>query len=162
MELLVVVGIIAILGAIALPQYNKYATKPRITEALHHAQVYARKYESEAAGGGDAGTIPTLDHATISISGSDADTRVNVILMDSIDSQVLIASDDTAGGKVLELGLIGSSGTTRWECKTNLSARLMPKVCTYQADVGAISDGAAWASVPEDKRRLHRVLGGRL
>ena len=162
MELLVVVGIIAILGAIALPQYNKYATKPRITEALHHGQVYARKFESEAAGGGDAGTLPTLEHATISKSGSDADTRVNVILMDSIDSQVLIASDDTAGGKVLELGLIGSSGTTRWECKTNLSARLMPKVCTYQADVGAISDGAAWASVPEDKRRLHRVLGGRL
>jgi type IV pilus assembly protein PilA len=143
-ELMVTIGIIAILGAIALPQYNKYVTKTRITEALHHAQVYARKYESEAAGGGDAGTIPTLEHATISKSGSDADTRVNVILMDSIDSQVLIESDDTAGGKILELGLIGSSGATRWECKTNLSARFMPKVCTYSADAGA-GLPAAWA-----------------
>ena len=146
MELLVVVGIIAILGAIALPQYNKYVTKTRITEALHHAQVYARKYESEAAGGGDAGTIPTLEHATISKSGSDADTRVNATLKDSIDSQVLIDSDDTAGGKILELGLIGSSGATRWECKTNLSARFMPKVCTYSADVGGIRVGDAWDS----------------
>ena len=143
-ELMVTLGIIAILGAIALPQYNKYVTKTRVTEALHHAQVYARKYESEAAGGGDAGTIPTLEHATISKSGSDADTRVNVTLKDSIDSQVLIDSDDTAGGKILELGLMGGSGSTRWECKTNLSARLMPKVCTYSADAGA-GLPAAWA-----------------
>ena len=143
-ELMVTIGIIAILGAIALPQYNKYVTKTRITEALHHAQVYARKFESEAAGGGDAGTIPTLEHATISKSGSDADTRVNATLKGSIDSQVLIESDDTAGGKILELGLIGSSGATRWECKTNLSARLMPKVCTYSADAGA-GLPAAWA-----------------
>lgn len=144
MELLVVVGIIAILGAIALPQYNKYVTKTRITEALHHGQVYARKFESEAAGGGGAGDIPILEHATISISGSDADTRVNVILMNSIDSQVLIDSDDTAGGKVLELGLKGSAGTTRWACTSNLSASKMPKVCTYSADAGA-GLPAAWA-----------------
>ena len=148
-ELLVTIGIIAILGAIALPQYNKYVTKTRITEALHHGQVYARKFESEAAGGGDAGTIPTLEHATISKSGSDADTRVNVTLNDSIDSQVLIDSDDTAGGKVLELGLIGSSGSTRWECKTNLSARLMPKVCTYATDVGG---PVAWASLSDEDK----------
>ncbi len=147
-ELMVVLGIIAILGASALPQYNKYVTKTRITEALHHAQVYARKYESEAAGGGDAGTIPTLEHATISITGSGADTRVNATLKDSIDSQVLIDSDDTAGGKALELGLIGSSGATRWECKTNLSARLMPKVCTYSADVGGPT---AWVAGTTDK-----------
>ena len=150
-ELMVTIGIIAILGAIALPQYNKYVTKTRITEALHHAQVYARKFESEAAGGGDAGTIPTLEHATISKSGSDADTRVNVTLNDSIDSQVLIDSDDTAGGKVLELGLIGSSGSTRWECKTNLSARLMPKVCTYATDVGG---PVAWADRDIDDASL--------
>ena len=143
-ELMVVLGIIVILGAIALPQYNKYVTKTRITEALHHGQVYARKFESEAAGGGGAGDIPTLEHATISITGSGADTRVNATLKDSIDSQLLIDSDDTAGGKILELGLIGSSGSTRWECKTNLSARLMPKVCAYFADAGA-GLPVAWA-----------------
>jgi type IV pilus assembly protein PilA len=150
-ELLVTIGIIAILGAIALPQYNKYVTKTRITEALHHGQVYARKFESEAAGGGDAGTIPILEHATISKSGSGTDTRVNVTLKDSIDSQVLIDSDDTAGGKVLELGLKGSSGATRWECKTNLSARLMPKVCEYSPDVGG---PVAWADRDIDDASL--------
>ena len=68
-------------------------------------------------------------------------------MKDSIDSQVLIDSDDTAGGKILELGLKGSGGSTQWECKANLSARLMPKVCTYATDVGPV----AWVVGTTDK-----------
>ena len=139
MELLVVVGIIAILGAIALPQYNKYVTKTRITEALHAGQVYARKVESEAAGGGSAGTEPTVDLATITRTGSGADTRVNITLSEEIDSQALIAADeaDLAGGKVLELAPTGSGSAIRWDCTSNLPDSKIPKVCTYSADAGA-------------------------
>ena len=139
MELLVVVGIIAILGAIALPQYNKYVTKTRITEALHAGQVYARKVESEAAGGGSAGTEPTVDLATITRTGSGADTRVNIALNEDIDSQALITSDDAdlAGGKVLELAPTGSGSAIRWDCTSNLPDSKIPKVCTYSADAGA-------------------------
>ena len=139
MELLVVVGIIAILGAIALPQYNKYVTKTRIAEALHAGQVYARKVESEAAGGGSAGTEPTVDLATITRTGSGADTRVNITLSEDIDSQALIAADeaDLAGGKVLELAPTGSGSAIRWDCTSNLPDSKIPKVCTYSADAGA-------------------------
>ena len=139
MELLVVVGIIAILGAIALPQYNKYVTKTRITEALHAGQVYARKVESEAAGAGGAGAEPTVDLATITRTGSGADTRVNITLSEEIDSQALIAADeaDLAGGKVLELAPTGSGSAIRWDCTSNLPASKIPKVCTYSADAGA-------------------------
>ena len=154
MELLVVVGIIAILGAIALPQYNKYVTKTRITEALHAGQVYARKVESEAAGGGSAGTEPTVDLATITRTGSGADTRVNITLSEEIDSQALITSDDAdlAGGKVLVLTPTGTSETIRWACTSNLPDSKMPKVCTFDDSVGGIADGTAWASLsPEDK-----------
>ena len=144
MELLVVVGIIAILGAIALPQYNKYVTKTRITEALHAGQVYARKVESEAAGAGGAGAEPTVDLATITRTGSGPDTRVNIALSEDIDSQALIASDeaDLAGGKVLVLTPTGTSETIRWECTSNLPASKMPKVCTFDAGVGGPT---AWA-----------------
>jgi len=138
-ELMVVLGIIAILGGIALPQYNKYVTRARITEALHAGQVYARKVESEAAGGGSAGTEPTVDLATITRTGSGADTRVNITLSEEIDSQALIAADeaDLAGGKVLELAPTGSGSAIRWDCTSNLPDSKIPKVCTYSADAGA-------------------------
>lgn len=146
MELLVVVGIIAILGAIALPQYNKYVTKTRITEALHAGQVYARKVESEAAGAGGAGAEPTVDLATITRTGSGADTRVNIALDEAIDSQALIASDeaDLAGGKVLVLTPTGTSEAIRWACTSNLPASKMPKVCTFDAGVGGPQPGDPW------------------
>ena len=148
MELLVVVGIIAILGAIALPQYNKYVTKTRIAEALHAGQVYARKVESEAAGGGSAGTEPTVDLATITRTGSGADTRVNITLSEDIDSQALITSDeaDLAGGKVLVLTPTGTSETIRWACTSNLPASKMPKVCTFDAGAGGPQPGDPWVA----------------
>ena len=149
---MVTLGIIAILGAIALPQYNKYVTKTRITEALHAGQVYARKVESEAAGGGSAGTEPTVDLATITRTGSGADTRVNITLSASIDSQVLMASDasELAGGKVLVLTPTGSAETIRWECTSNLPDSKRPKVCTFDADAGGPTDGTEGVGTDSD------------
>ncbi len=150
LELMVVVGIIAILGGIALPQYNKYVTRARVAEALHAGQVYARKVESEAAGAGSAGTEPSLDHADIDKSGSGADTRIVITLSASIDSQALIAADEAevAGGKVLELAPTGSGSAIRWACKSNLPDSKIPKVCTYSADVGGPT---AWVAGTTDK-----------
>ena len=150
-ELMVVLGIIAILGGIALPQYNKYVTRARITEALHAGQVYARKVESEAAGGGSAGTEPTVDLATITRTGSGADTRVNIALDEEIDSQALITSDeaDLAGGKVLVLTPTGTSETIRWACTSNLPDSKMPKVCTFDDSAGGPT---AWASLSDEDK----------
>jgi len=141
LQLMVVLGIIAILGAIAVPQYNKYVTRARVTEALHHAQVYARKVESEAAGGGDAGNPPILDHARVSKTGSGPGTKVCVSLSEGIDSQALIASDDMAEGKVLELTPKGSADAIRWACTSDLDGAFMPKVCTHSASISCEFSG---------------------
>ncbi len=151
LELMVVVGIIAILGGIALPQYNKYVTRARVAEALHAGQVYARKVESEAAGAGSAGTKPSLEHADINKSGSGADTRIVITLSDDIESEVLIAQDDdskSANGKVMELEPTGTSSAIRWACKSNLPDTTRPKVCDYSTDVGGPT---AWVAGTTDK-----------
>ncbi|MDP6599504.1 MAG: prepilin-type N-terminal cleavage/methylation domain-containing protein [Candidatus Poribacteria bacterium] len=158
-ELIVVIGVIVILAAIALPyalpQYNKYVTLARVNKALHHGQVYARKIESEAAGGGGTGAESSFKHATITRTGTGPDTRVKISLLDTIDSQVLIASDDRVGGKVLELTPVESAGATRWVCRTDLSPDKMPKVCTYAAGVGGPiiwrPKGCLWAKLPDGR-----------
>ncbi len=143
LELLVVIGIIAVLGAIALPQYNKYVTKARITEALHAGQVYAKKVEAEAAGGGGAGGPPSLEYATIEKSGDGSKTRVVISLNADIESEALIDTepDESANGKVLELAPTGTSQAIRWACTSNLPASKIPQVCAHSDSVGG---AVAW------------------
>ncbi len=142
LELMVVVGIIAILGAIALPQYNKYLTRTRITEVLHHGQVYARKL-AEGTGGLSAEAPTGLDYATIARVGSGKETLVKIRLKDGIDSDVIFgAEDETAAGKVLVLTPEGTSDVGRWVCSTNAPVKFMPKVCTSDPSVDA--SGIPW------------------
>ena len=149
MELLVVVGIIAILGAIALPQYNKYLTRTRITEVLHHGQVYARKL-AEGTGGLSAEAPTGLDYATIARVGSGKKTLVKIRLKDGIDSDVIFgAEDETAAGKVFVLTPEGTSDTGRWVCSTNAPVKFMPKVCT--SDPSVDGSGLAWVPGTTDK-----------
>ena len=149
LELMVVVGIIAILGAIALPQYNKYLTRTRITEVLHHGQVYARKL-AEGTGGLSAEAPTGLDYATIARVGSGKETLVKIKLKDGIDSDVIFgAEDETAAGKVLVLTPEGTSDTGRWVCSTNAPVKFMPKVCT--SDPSVDGSGLAWVPGTTDK-----------
>ena len=149
LELMVVVGIIAILGAIALPQYNKYLTRTRITEVLHHGQVYARKL-AEGTGGLSAEAPTGLDYATIARVGSGKKTLVKIRLKEGIDSDVIFgAEDETAAGKVLVLTPEGTSDTGRWVCSTNAPVKFMPKVCT--SDPSVDGSGLAWVPGTTDK-----------
>ena len=148
-ELMVVLGIIAILGAIAVPQYNKYLTRTRITEVLHHGQVYARKL-AEGTGGLSAEAPTGLDYATIARVGSGKETLVKIRLKDGIDSDVIFgAEDETAAGKVLVLTPEGTSDVGRWVCSTNAPVKFMPKVCT--SDPSVDGSGLAWVPGTTDK-----------
>ena len=149
LELMVVLGIIAILGAIAIPQYNEYMTRARITESLHHAQVYARKVQTGGATGGTTvESPPTLEHAEIQRSGSGTSTRITVTLKTSINSQAVFGDPMILEDKLLVLTPDQSSKSAQWACASNLPSELMPKVCTYSAAAGAVpwsaGENACW------------------
>ncbi len=124
-ELMIVVAIVGILAAIALPAYNNYMIKSKLTEATTALDA-ARAAISEAYANG-ANTMPAQASAPIAtVPASNAVVVKSVAYLSDGASQVSvqlgIASTGSAviDGKLF-LGMFGAGqadGTVKWTCGT--------------------------------------------
>jgi type IV pilus assembly protein PilA len=132
-ELMIVVAIIGILAAIALPQYNDYTARAQAAEAFALldglktpmqeafsqdgswsipsgstiAGKYVKTITAIPAGTGASNTGGTL---LAQFAASGVNSKI-------VDMKVVLAYDVTA------------SGTSPWNCNTNLSPGIAPKSC---------------------------------
>ncbi len=142
-ELLIVIAIIGILAAIALPAYMDYAKKSRLTEVyetIGAVKTGATAYNAEAGGGINgaawtlaAGTISTNTGVTIpthyinamSVAGAAATPYVTI-------STTLTGVDGTINGSVLVMTAIDQT-LQQWSWNpsgtggTTLSGKFVPK-----------------------------------
>ena len=154
-ELMIVVAIIGILAAVALPAYQNYTAKSQATAGL--ADITGGKTNAEVklsegvttekkgaaeVGLQDKSNSCSVINAIIKPNGESTiqcklqgSSRINdkfIQWVRTADADEIIKKEEGKDDEVVQKLSIG-----RWSCETNVSAELAPKSCT-SADIEAI------------------------
>lgn len=137
-EIIIVVAIIGILAAIALPAYQDYVVRAKVTEGLNLAVSYKTAIVENAIRGAQdlAFGVPIIvPSANISSISADSNTGVITIRYTPVVKSValtLIPYDGTEGGVTIKAQQVPDNQIT-WVCKVDNSTinnnRYVPANC---------------------------------
>ena len=135
-ELMIVVAIIGILAAVALPAYNDYAARARVSEAASVAQGFKTAFaEYYATYGSWPATLAAANMATV------ATTAVASVATTAGEGTVEVAMNNVNGigaSKYLSYDPTVGDGGITWDCTTstsdttnatNISSEHLPSAC---------------------------------
>ena len=131
-ELMIVVAIIAILAAIAIPAYQDYVIRSQVSEGASLAEgsktAVAEFYSNR-------GIMPGTNlSAGVATASSIVGTYVSSVTVTSGDIVVLYGNKANAAitGKQLAFSPITGAGSTKWSCKSGTAAitgKYLPSIC---------------------------------
>lgn len=124
-ELMIVVAIIAILAAIALPAYQDYLVKSRVSEVVLAASS-ARTTVSEAAASDTGTAMP----ATVAIESQSSKYVSSVAYAGGI---ITATAKDLGGstptGTITLTGTKNANGQVNWVCSGTIAPKYRPSTC---------------------------------
>ena len=130
-ELMIVVAIIGILAAIALPAYQDYTARTQMSEALTLAsggKVAVSEFWS------DRGKFPSTN-ASAGLAAANKIKGKYVAQVDVATPGQIVATMASSGisqgiqGKTLTLSAVTNAGSIDWICKSNAENKYLPATC---------------------------------
>jgi type IV pilus assembly protein PilA len=127
--LMIVVAIIGILAAVALPAYQDYTTRAKISEALVMAAP------AKLAVAETTSSLGSLASVTASATGYEfpgATKYVSNITITATSGLVTVTSTvpNASGDILLTPATVGTNtGQLRWTCSSSISAKYLPSEC---------------------------------
>ncbi len=136
-ELMIVVAIIGILAAIALPAYQDYTVRSRVTEGLGLAEPAKTAISTEVASAADLAIVANQwnndTHTSKYVNNIAIDNGTGLITVTYNGNNVGLGANDTltlspnvqaAGGPVLLAAALaaGTSGSLDWACASATNA----------------------------------------
>ena len=124
-ELMIVVAIIGILAAVALPAYRDYTVKAKVSEVILAASSM-KNVIAEAAQVG--GAMPTTASITVDPQASKYVASTSYVTgVITATSQALGATDAT--GTITLTGAYQTNGQVLWTCSGTIPAKYRPASC---------------------------------
>lgn len=128
-ELMIVVAIIGILAAIAIPAYQDYIVRSKVTEGLNLASAsktaVAEYFQTKGSLPADNGTAGVV--SATSITGN----NVKSVEIDTGVITITYSGETALAGKTLLLTPSTPDGAVKWTCSTggDLAGKYRPSSC---------------------------------